>query len=239
MWRAVTAMAGLLLCCASAQAAPRSGCCFKITLSVSGGAHLTYSRDSPSDDAGTYGYVWKGAAYGIAHIQGSALVTDRGVATGSLEEINGVKRSDGSLRNDADPNCVADRTTVSGQRFGKVDFEKAEAGYPDVTTGRHGGVIFSRSLDAYELICGSMATDAADLLAEDNPRWSSPRDFFGFHQITGPSIGKLANRETQEIDCVEQAHPAPKGRLAASGSWALTIRSSRSRPTTSSASSGA
>ena len=55
MWRGAAALAGLMLCCASAQAAPRSVCCFKITLSVSGGAHLTYSRGSGSDYAFIHG----------------------------------------------------------------------------------------------------------------------------------------------------------------------------------------
>src|SRR3954447_9447126 len=92
----VSLLAGMILFAATAlvspaaQARPHETCCFRITVEVTGEAQAQYTRVDPTDDQGKYFYKWDGTAYGLAHFQGSGLVTDRGVAAGYLEEQNGV-----------------------------------------------------------------------------------------------------------------------------------------------------
>jgi hypothetical protein len=79
----------------AAQARPLTVCCFRVTVEVSGAAQATYHRIDPTDSQGNYDYGWEGTAYGIAHLQGSALRTDRGLGAGLLA---GTERGDGGLR---------------------------------------------------------------------------------------------------------------------------------------------
>src|SRR2546423_13849264 len=84
----------------AAQARVRTICCFRVTVEVSGAAQATYHRIDKTDSQGNYDYGWEGTAYGIAHLQGSALRTDRGVGAGYLREQNQVM--DGSWCGDPD-----------------------------------------------------------------------------------------------------------------------------------------
>src|SRR4051794_16314847 len=117
MGRGIAAVAGLLLCCASAQATPRKVCCFKITLTVSGAVDANYTRVEPNDFVGEYRYHWSGAAYGIAHLVGDTLITDGGTAAGCLEEVDGVKDSDGKRLGSEEPDCREQSTSATGNSF--------------------------------------------------------------------------------------------------------------------------
>ena len=79
-------MLGAALFSPAAQAGPRTVCCFRVTVEVSGAAQATYHRIDKTDSQGNYDYGWEGTAYGLAHLQGSALRTDRGLGAGYLRE---------------------------------------------------------------------------------------------------------------------------------------------------------
>jgi len=214
-------LAGAALGSPAAQARPTTVCCFRITVEVSGEAQALYTKVDRIDSQGSYDYLWGGTAYGLAHLQGSGLETDRGVAAGYLQELNKVTDGDGLPRDRTDPGCSQGEPTVSSQ----LGLGKTRRGSPYITLGPHGGLSFDRPFENWELNCGSLATETFyDLRDEGNADWSAPREFFSSSHINGLSAGKLAKGRSQEVTCVEQSRPPAIPTMVSRGFYAVSIK---------------
>jgi hypothetical protein len=217
---AMLLFAGAVLVSPAAQARPVKTCCFRITAQVTGEAQSRYKRVDPTDDQGNYIYKWDGTAYGLAHLQGSGLVTDRGVGAGYFQEQNGVTDGEGRPRDRTDPGCSQGDPTVSARDA----FGKTRHGSPYITLGRHGGLAFDRPFEQWELNCGSLATETLDKLQEGNADWFAPREFFFNTHISGLSARKLAKGRSQEVTCIEKSRPRVEPRLFSLGFSAVSIK---------------
>jgi hypothetical protein len=215
----IAGLAGAGLVSPAAQARPQETCCFRITVEVTGQAEAQYRRVDPTDDQGNYDYEWDGTAYGLAHLQGSGLVTDRAVAAGYLKEQNAVTDGEGRPRDRNDPGCSQGDAKLSGQ----ATFEKTRHGSPFITLGPHGGLAFDRPFEHWELDCGSLATDTLIKLQEGNADWFAPREFFSNSRISGLSARKLAKGRSQKVTCVEKSRPNVEPRLFALGFSGVSI----------------
>jgi hypothetical protein len=216
--RALAAVAGALLLLAggalsapAAGASPRTVCCFRITLKVSGSAFGHYKKFQENANEGDYQYSWDGVAYGIAHLQSDVLVTDRGVGAGDLLERNDVVDYAGR---------PADREECSGgshEAQGSYNgFVKTRYRFPDVGLGHTGWADFGRPFHSWELDCASLATNVLSDLnqAGSFPNgvfgWWAPREFFDNHHLwysqgsaySGLSARKLRKGGSQEGMCV-------------------------------------
>jgi hypothetical protein len=218
----IALLLGAALCSPAAQALPRTVCCFRVTVEVSGAAQATYHRIDKTDSQGQYDYGWEGTAYGIAHLQGSALRTDRGVGAGYLREQNQVM--DASCcgypdvpRDRHDPGCTGN-TLSSRLALGKTRY-----GYPLVGLS-NGGMAFGRPFEHWELNCGSLATETLFDLQAANHAWNYPRRFFFDANIRGLSARQLAMGHTQEVTCIEHSSRGANPRMASFGFAAIGIK---------------
>ena len=224
---AVVVLAGIALLAGAAavvspaaQARPQSVCCFRVTVEVTGEVQTQYTRVDPIDDQGLYFYKWEGTAYGLAHLQGSVLVTDRAVAAGFLAEQNGVTDGEGRPRDRNEPGCSQGEMTGPG----RYELGKTRHGSPFIWLGRLGAFAFDRPFEDWELKCGSLATEALDRLEEDNAHWDAPRGFFNSVHIKGLSARQLAGGGSLEVTCVEQSKPPAEPRMLSHGFSADSIK---------------
>lgn len=216
---AMTVFAGAALITPAAQAAPQTVCCFRITVEVAGEAQAQYTRVDPIDDQGRYFYKWDGTAYGLAHLRGSQLLTDRGVAAGYLAEQNEVTDREGRPRDRNDPGCSQGEQTGSG----RYEVGKTRHGSPKVGGGI--GFAFSRPFEQWALNCLSLATETFDKLEEGNAVWAAPHEFFYSTRLPWqPSARKLAKGRTQEVTCVEHSRPPAEPRMRALGFYTVMIK---------------
>jgi hypothetical protein len=204
----------------TAQARPLTVCCFRVTVEVSGEAQATYTRVDRTDSQGEYDYRWDGTAYGLAHLQGSGLRTDRGVGAGYLSEENRVTDASGESRDRNDPGCPAQG--IVGIQSGRMALGKTLYSYPLVGLS-NGGVAFGRPFEHWELNCGSLATETLFDLQEGNRAWSAPRQFFFNGNVRGLSARQLAMRHSQKVTCIEQSRGSANPRMASSGFSAVSI----------------
>ena len=209
--------AGAAFVSPAAQARARTICCFRVTVEVSGAAQATYHRIDKTDSQGNYDYGWEGTAYGIAHLQGSALRTDRGVGAGYLREENQVTEASGQPRDRNDPGCT-DNTLSSRLALGKTRYS-----YPLVGLS-NGEMAFGRPFEHWELNCGSLATETLFDLQAANHAWNQPRQFFFSGNIRGLSSRQLALGHTQEVTCIEHSSRGANPRMASFGFSAVAIK---------------
>jgi hypothetical protein len=210
--------AGAAIVSPTAQARSQTVCCFRITVEVSGEAQGLYTKVDPTDSQGLYDYKWDGQAYGLAHLQGSALQTDRGVAAGYLAEFNNVKDGEGRPRDRETPGCSSNTLT------GRLELRKTRHGSPTVGLDPVGGLAFDRPFEHWELHCGSLATETGSMLDDANAAWAAPRQFFFRGHINGLSARKLAKGRSQEVTCVEQSRPPAEPRMFSLGFLAVSIK---------------
>jgi hypothetical protein len=223
---ALVALAGIVLFVAialsspAAHALPKSVCCFRITVEVTGEAHADYTRVDPHDDQGQYAYLWNGTAFGLAHLQGSDLITDRGLGAGYLGEINNVLDYTGRPRDHWEHDCPQGGSAFSGGRF---ELGKTRHGYPRVWLEHPGGWAFDTPFEDWELHCGSLASEALQSLEEGNFNWAFPRQFFDYGHLSGLSAGMLAKGHSQEVICIQTSRPPAQPRLQTIGFSAVSV----------------
>ena len=202
-----------------AQARPLTVCCFRVTVEVSGEAHGVYTRVDPTDSQGLYAYLWDGTAYALAHLQGSTLRTDRGVAAGYLQENNGVTDSSGRPRDRNDPGCSQGPPVTSARGL----LGKTRYSFPQIGLG-NGGLAFGRPFEHWELNCGSLATETLFDLQAGNRAWRAPREFFFHTNIRGLSARRLASGHSQQVTCVEKSSRRSDPRMHSFGFSAVSIK---------------
>jgi hypothetical protein len=218
----VALLLGPALFSSAAHARSRTVCCFRLTVEVSGEVHSRYRKIDPTDDEGVYDYRWEGTAYGLAHLQGSVLRTDRAVAAGYLLEETQVTDGSGQPRDRHDPGCPAANGNA-GIQSGRLALGKTRYGFPRIGLGV-GGMAFGSPFENWELNCGSLATDALDALQAGNHAWRAPREFFFDSHVRGLSAGKLAMRRSQQVTCVEKSRGGGDPRMEASGLSTVLIK---------------
>ena len=216
----IALLLGAALFSPAARARPRTVCCFRVTGEVSGEAQATYTRIDKTDSQGDYNYNWEGTAYGLAHLQGSALRTDRGVGAGYLLEENRVTEASGQSRDRNDPGCPAQG--VLGIQSGRMTLGKTRYSYPLVGLG-NGGVAFGRPFEHWELNCGSLATETLFDLQAGNRFWQAPRQFFFHTNVRGLSARQLAMGHRQQVTCIEQSRRSANPRMSSQGFSAVSI----------------
>jgi hypothetical protein len=214
---------GAALFSPAAQARPRIVCCFRVTVEVSGTARATYRRVDPTDSAGQYDYTWEGTAYGLAHLQGSGLRTDRGVGAGYLLEENQVTEASGQPRDRHDPGCPGSVQGVQGVQSGRLALGKTRHSFPVIGLA-NGGMAFGRPFESLELNCGSLATETLFDLEAGNHAWQAPRQFFFNSSVRGLSARKLAMRRSQAVTCVEQSRRSADPRMSSEGLSAVSVK---------------
>jgi hypothetical protein len=159
---------------------------------------------------GDYIQSWDGNAYGLAHLEGhppSYLVTDRGVASGTVFEINLVtdfnEYHQGSPRDSNDPGCVA----PGDRNHDKRSFRKAQHGFPAIGLGPLGAFDFGKPYDS--LIpdaCGSLSSEAGNYLREvGNHHWMDYGNTYLRGLARGLSARALANGGSEKVTCVEHS----------------------------------
>jgi hypothetical protein len=223
----VALLLGAALFSPAAQARPLTVCCFRVTVEVSGIARATYRRVDPADSEGQYDYSWEGTAYGLAHLEGSALRTDRGVGAGYLLEENQVMdaRCCGEPdvpRDRHDPGCPGAVPGVQGIQSGRLALGKTRHSFPVIGLA-NGGMAFGRPFESLELNCGSLATETLFDLQAGNRAWQAPRQFFFNTSVRGLSARKLAMRRSQAVTCVEQSRRSANPRMSSQGFSAVSI----------------
>lgn len=229
---ALAAMALLLgawLFSPAAQARPRISCCFRTTVELTGRVEAFYTKVDPIDSQGQYSYTWEGAARGLAHLTRISdlkeLQTDRGVATGRLEETNMVTNSDGP-RDGSDPGCSQGDPVLTSDLF-----VKTRRRWPLIVLD-HGGFSFGNPFEGWELKCGSLDTESFGDLEQGNPDFPGQRQFFDGTSIArGLSLSAraLAKGRSQKVTCYEHSSPpaeprppsAPRRRTT--GFFAVTV----------------
>jgi hypothetical protein len=216
----IALLLGAALFSPAAQAQPRTVCCFRVTVEVSGEAQATYRRVDKTDSQGDYDYRWDGTAYGLAHLQGSALRTDRGVGAGYLSEENRVTDASGESRDRNDPGCPAQG--VVGIQSGRMALGKTRYSYPLVGLF-NGGMAFGRPFEHWELNCGSLATETLFDLQAGNHAWNAPRQFFFNANIRGLSARQLAMGHSQQVTCMEHSRRSANPRMSSQGFSAVFI----------------
>lgn len=204
----------------TAHARPKSACCFRVIVEVTGEAHADYTRVDPHDDQGQYAYIWDGTAFGLAHLQGSTLVTDRGVGSGYLEEINNVMDYSGRPRDHFENGCPQGGFAYSGGRF---ELGKTRHGYPRIFLEYPEGWAFGTPFEDWELHCGSLASEALQSLEEGNANWAFPRQFFDYGHLGDLSARMLAKGRSQEVICIQQSRPPAGPRLQTIGFSAVSV----------------
>jgi hypothetical protein len=212
----------------AAQARPLTVCCFRVTVEVSGTARAIYTRVDKTDSQGVYEYRWEGTAYGLAHLQGSALRTDRGVEAGYLLEENQVMDArccgyPDVPRDRHDPGCPGAVPGVQGIQSGRLALGKTRYSFPVIGLA-NGGMAFGRPLESLELNCGSLATETLFDLQAGNHAWQAPRQFFFNSSVRGLSARKLAMRRSQAVTCVEQSRRSANPRMTSSGFSAVSVK---------------
>jgi hypothetical protein len=220
---ALVALAGLALFLGAAlfspaaQARPLTVCCFRVTVEVSGAAQATYTRVDRTDSQGKYDYGWEGTSYALAHLQGPALRTDRGLGAGYLREQNAVTEASGELRDRHDPGCSGNELSS------RLALGKTRYGYPLIGLS-NGELAFGRPFEHWELNCGSLATETLFDLQAGNHAWNWPRQFFFNGNIRGLSSRQLALRHTQQVTCIEHSSRGANPRMASFGFSAVAIK---------------
>ena len=218
---------GTALFSPAAQARPRIVCCFRVTVEVSGTARATYTRVDKTDSQGVYEYRWEGTAYGLAHLQGSALRTDRGVGAGYLLEENQVTDArccgDPDVPRDRhDPGCPGAQG-IQGIQSGRLALGKTRYSFPVIGLA-NGGMAFGRPFESLELNCGSLATETLFDLQAGNHAWQAPRQFFFNSSVKGLSARKLAMQRSQAVTCVEQSRRSANPRMSSEGFSAVSVK---------------
>jgi hypothetical protein len=224
----VALLLGAALFSPAAQARPLTVCCFRVTVEVSGTARAIYTRVDKTDSQGVYTYRWEGTAYGLAHLQGSALRTDRGVEAGYLLEENQVMDArccgDPDVPRDRhDPGCPGAVPGVQGIQSGRETLGKTRYTFPVIGLA-NGGMAFGRPFENLELNCGSLATETLFDLQAANHAWNWPRQFFFSGNIRGLSARQLAMRRSQAVTCVEQSRRSANPRMSSSGFSAVSVK---------------
>jgi hypothetical protein len=208
----------------AAQARPRISCCFRTTVELTGHVEAFYSKVDPTDSQGQYAYTWEGEAHGLAHLTRISdlkeLQTDRGVASGRLEETNMVTNLDGP-RDGSDPGCSDGDPVLTSDAF-----EKTRRRYPDLFLGPRGGFSYGNPFVGWELKCGSLDGESFGDLEQGNPDFPSQRQFFDSTSIKrGMSLSAkaLAKGRSQKVTCYEHSSPPAQPRRRSVGFFAVTI----------------
>jgi hypothetical protein len=158
---------------------------------------------------------------GLAHLTGSELQTDRGVAAGHLEETNMVTDSEGRPRDNSDRGCSQGDPVVSSDAF-----VKTRPRYPDIFLGKHGGYGLGNPFVGWELKCGSLDTESLGDLEQGNPEFPGQRQFFDSSSIRrGLSLSarQLAKGRSQKVTCYEHSSPPAQPRRRTLGFFAVTV----------------